>query len=181
MKSFISFIVSILRSIFGVKEPVDIPIPTPPVPIPPAPQPIPVKPNREILYEFARTQIGKDASPSDLADDTVGCAESVTNVLKYAGFWETIILSTWSLWRALETDLRYEEVFEPLPGDVIVYATDTGTGKIKHGHTGVVSFDGFVMSNNSNTGLWDEHLTLTSMKAYYEDLGGFPKHLFRVK
>ena len=34
------------------------------------------------LYQAAVNTLGRDASPDDLADDVVGCAESVSTIMK---------------------------------------------------------------------------------------------------
>jgi len=40
----------------------------------------PVKSPREILYETAKSFLGKDASPADEAPDEYGCAETVNEI-----------------------------------------------------------------------------------------------------
>lgn len=138
--------------------------------------------NRERLYTAAATFLGRDASPKNLADKDVACAESVSHVLAIAGFNVGKILSTLELGQTLLNDKRFVKIntIDVDAGDIIIYESGTGNGKIPHGHTGIVGINADVMSNNSDSGLWDLHLTLGSMKQRYQVIGGMVPHYFRV-
>lgn len=135
-------------------------------------------PQGALILAEAKKWLGKDASPEGLADNTVACAESVTHILMGIGYIGYTITGTYTLLRALQQAPEWVEVSNPLPGDVILYASGTGNGSIP-GHTGIVLENNFVASNNSNTGLWDTHLTLELMRQRYEVQGGFQRHCFR--
>lgn len=149
------------------------------LPKPSVPQTIPniVEP-RERLYNCALTFLGKDASPEGLASNDVACAESVSNVSRTAGYNFGKILGTILLADTLEKDSRFVEVFVPLLGAIIIYVSGTGNGLIYHGHTGIIGMNGKVMSNNSDGGIWDTHLTLDLMKNRYEIRGGMKPRYF---
>ncbi len=130
-----------------------------------------------ILTE-AKKWLGKDASPANAVDKSVACAESLTNILKSIGYMDYIITGTYTLLQAFLGASEWVSVTNPLPGDVILYASGTGNGSIP-GHTGIILENNFVASNNSNTGIWDTHLNLESMRQRYEVVGGFPRKFFR--
>lgn len=132
------------------------------------------------LHESAKSLLGVDASPSDLAPDELGCAETVSNVINKAGFKMPIILSTRELFNYFSREDSWAEVINPLAGDVILSPTGFG-GKngITNGHTGIVGLNGVVMSNDSPTGKFLENYTLKSWEARYKIKGGYPIYFFR--
>jgi hypothetical protein len=123
--------------------------------------------------------IGQDASPKDLAVDGLGCAESLSTILR--GIMPTfpVVTGTWSLWDVLRGHADFWEVDTPERGDIILSVTGTGFG-VFPGHTGVVSDDAKVMSNDSADGIWRENYTLESWKDRYELRGGFKTRFFRL-
>lgn len=130
------------------------------------------------IYNFAKTLIGKDASPNNLAPDELACAETVSYILKslYPTF--PIITGTWTLWDYLKKSKDFTEVLIPKKGDIIISPTGTGNGKIT-GHTGFLGENGVILSNNSSTGKLDNHFTQTTWKGRYQGLGGLPIYYFR--
>lgn len=135
------------------------------------------QPNIE-LYNFAKSKLGKDIAP---IENELACMEAV-NML-FAGFIGFQIgggLSTYLGYRALKTNKRFIQTSNPQLGDVIISPSGYGNGKIKHGHIGIISDTGKIMSNNSETGLWDEHLTLEIWKRKYQKVGGFPIYYYRL-
>lgn len=129
----------------------------------------------EKIYRRAKSLLGQDASPRDLVRDDVACAESLCNVLEIP-----VITGTYTLNYFLATSPLFEKVFNPVRGDIIISPTGTGNGQII-GHTGIVSDNGKIMSNNSNSGLWDEHLDISLWNWRYANLGGFPINYYRRK
>ena len=79
------------------------------------------------------------------------------------------------MYRSLLTDKRFKRVNTPEKGDIIISPTDYGQG---YGHTGIVSDGGKIMSNNSKTFLWDEHLSIGEWWLKYKT---FPIALFRYQ
>lgn len=132
------------------------------------------------ILAVAKSWLGKDASPEGLADNTVACAESVTHILMGIGYIGYTITGTYTLLRALQQAPEWVEVSNPLPGDIIISPSGMG-GKngITSGHVGIYAENDQIMSNNSNTGLWDLHLNLASWTARYKVLGGYPILYFR--
>jgi hypothetical protein len=144
--------------------------------LPPEKEPIQAK---KTLADVGRMFIGKDASPRDLVDDELGCAESVSEVIRCLVDFP-IITGTWTLWDKLRKDDRFEEVGEPAEGDIIISPTGTGNGKVV-GHTGVVGKDNTVMSNNSFTGTFEVTHTIQEWMDFYMGKGAFPVYYYRLK
>lgn len=134
----------------------------------------------QIIYEVATKYIGVDASPSDLAPDELGCAESVSNILIEAGCDLAVCLSTNRLYHVLSESSFWKPATDPQKGDVILAVTGQG-GKngVTNGHVGIIGKGTTIMSNNSATGKWDTHLNLATWDSRYTQLGGYPKYIFR--
>ncbi len=138
-------------------------------------------PRKQHLYDTAVSLIGLDASPNDLAPDEYGCAESVSDVIRTAfpliNF--PTLLSTRMLCARLETSADFEEMAEPLYGDIIISVTGSGNGSVLNGHTGVVGHHG-IMSNSSQTGTWEQNYTLDAWNRHYALKGGMRTRFFRI-
>ncbi len=69
---------------------------------------------------------------------------------------------------------------EVVPGTIIISPTGLGTNpQMPHGHVGIVSSDGKIMSNTSATGLWMENYDLVSWHERYAVGGGYPVKFFK--
>ncbi len=160
------------------------PEPMPPKPIEPVPPlhiPVdepkpPVVSKREELYNLAKKCLGKDIAATQ---NELGCAEAMSFILRGIGkilpkgeFLSTSLLDAWLQKNATR-------ITEPLPGDIVMYATGTSTKGAEHGHVLVQGYHG-LMSNNSLNGLWEQTHTTESAKTYYETKLGFPPHYYRV-
>ena len=109
-----------------------------------------------------------------------GCAESVNNVVfKAFGDYAGGDLSTARMYLAIQNNWKFAQVTTPIKGDIIISPTGYGNGSMPNGHTGIMGDNGQIMSNNSDTGIWDIHYNLASWKARYVDQGGFPQIYFR--
>lgn len=138
--------------------------------------------NRQKIYKTALSFIGKDASPNDLAPDELGCADSVSSVLKIALGSEVGIsytVSTAQLYRELLSSKAYMLVQTPKAGDVLVSPTGLGNGQLSNGHTGIWGENGKIMSNSSYTGTFEQNFDINSWRARYVTLGGFQMCTFR--
>lgn len=144
--------------------------------------------NRRKIYNAAIRFLGVDASPNDLAPDEVGCADTVSSVLKYALGKDMGIdytLATAVLYRELSTSKGYMRVKEPLEGDVLVSPTGYGDGDLSNGHTGIwgkinpKTGKRIIMSNNSLKGVFEENYDEDTWRARYVDIGAFPMASFR--
>ena len=137
--------------------------------------------NRIKLYLTALGYLGVDASPLDEAIDDLGCADSVSRVVKSA-FPEAFkgSISTAELYKQLIASPSFKKVMDIKAGDIIISPTGKGkTGKVKNGHVGIVGENDEIMSNSSATGLWTTNFTLKTWRARYRTLGGYPLIIFR--
>lgn len=135
---------------------------------------------RKALYEIAISALGTDASPADLAPDELGCAETVSNLIKRVLPHFPIVTGTWALLDVLAHSSNMVAVAgEPIPGDIMLFATGTGLG-IFPGHVGIVAKGRTVMSNDSRTGQFMQNYTVDSFRRRYAQTGGFPEHIFRI-
>lgn len=139
------------------------------------------------LYDVAYSFIGRDASPDDSAPDELACSESVSNIIQKAfpeGNFPTI-LSTKIMYNYFCNSTIFE--LSPIPTAGCVIISPTGTGVFEHGHVGIVgaheSPDGslWVMSNSSQSGLFEVNYTISSWHRYYEKKGQMPVLFFRVR
>jgi hypothetical protein len=133
-------------------------------------------PNGEKIYAEANRRVGTDASPSDLAPDELGCAETVSMILRYAGFNFPIIVSTARMYEQFKADPMWLEVTTPLRGDIIISPTGMGGPKIKNGHVGIMANGYHVFSNASSTGQWEKNYNLDSWKRRWNE---YPVYFFR--
>ena len=131
------------------------------------------------LTSVAHSFLGKDASPKDLAIDDLGCAESVSNILrKHLGDFP-IITGTWTLWQRLENDSRFEKVSMPRSGDIIISPTGTLANAPFPGHTGIMLDNTNVMANRSSTGEWAVDYNLQEWDDRWGSVG-FPIYYYRL-
>lgn len=134
------------------------------------------------LYFEALSFIGKDASPKDLADDEVGCADSVSALLleafgKDVGIQYTI--STASMYLQLKNSPGWARLQGPQRGAVIISPTGYGNGILANGHVGICGEKDLIMSNNSATGTWLQNYTTETWRNRYAIKGGFPIYYFK--
>lgn len=138
--------------------------------------------NRIRLYLKALSYLGVDASPLDEAIDDVGCADSVSRVVKSA-FPEAFkgSVSTAELYKQMIASPMFKKVKDIRCGDIIISPTGMGkTGKIKHGHVGIMGEDEEIMSNSSSNGLWTTNYTINGWVKRYREQGGYPIYFFRI-
>lgn len=167
-KTLFDHFLDLIYSILGITK-VEMP---PIVPIPP------IKPAREYILDVAETYIGKEASVKNLAPEELGCAESVSHILHkcFADFPDDITYTA-TLYSLLQQHPNFKRVLDFKPGNVIISPTGYGNGKVV-GHVGIMGRDGIIMSNNSNTGLWDTKFDLPKWIARYRNKGGLPIYVF---
>lgn len=131
-----------------------------------------------LIISLAKDHLGKDASPLDRANDELGCAESVTEILnKAVGF--PIVTGTWTLNRILERDRRFAPAHTPEPGMIAVAPTGMGKrGTI--GHTWIVGEMGIWYSNDSYSGKWMANYTEKTAYENYTKEKGIPIYLYKL-
>lgn len=148
------------------------------------PKPVP-KNYSEQIYQAAYKAIGKDNTPFDQVPDEVACVHHMSTILRGALKTFPIMDSTKVLFGYLEKSPAWEPLEAPEVGAIIVNVTDTGNGVVAHGHCGIVgkikSEDGspWVMSNDSDTGLWSVNYTVNSWKEHYQKKGGMKTFFYR--
>lgn len=133
---------------------------------------------KKTLVDLAKEHIGTDASPADLAPDELGCAETVTTILKKLYPKTPIITGTWTLWDYFEKHPNWFPMQQPEPGCIIISPTGTGNGKFP-GHVGIMLDDGTIASNDSFTGKFERNYDLDTWKARYQEKGGFPVYYYK--
>lgn len=128
------------------------------------------------IYETAKASLGKDMA---LTQKELGCAEALNAVFKLATGREVGGgVSTYRMYQSLLWDkdfIEIEGVQNCQKGDIIISPTGYGQG---FGHVGIISEDNKIMSNNSSTGLWDEHWTTGEWWLQYKT---FPIKFFRYQ
>lgn len=132
------------------------------------------------LVDYASVAIGSDVSPKDVVPDELGCAESVSNLLRAVLNDFPIITGTWTLWDRFENDPRFDAVTEPRAGDIIISPTGTLRNAPYPGHVGVMYDEENIMSSNSSNGKWEMNYTLDKWKARWASVG-FPIYFYRLK
>lgn len=142
------------------------------------------KSKQERFYEYAKSKLGIDVSPRDIAPDRLACAESLNEVVR--GFFGNPIgenlVSTKILFDKLCEDERFYQVAnsQVLPGDISIAVTGESTNGSPHGHCGVWGKE-TVMSNDSDTGKWSAHYTKDAWVKVFAGTLGFPLHTFRLR
>jgi hypothetical protein len=131
------------------------------------------------LLAAARSYIGRDASPRDLAPDQLGCAESVSMIIKDVLPDFPIITGTWVLRDRLDKDVRFKKVTVPMPGDIIISPTGTVAKAPFPGHVGILGADTTVMSNDSRAGKWEANYTIASWQKRW-GTAGFPVQFYSL-
>lgn len=164
------------------EEPPPMPTPDPlPEPIPEAPEPVQTEVG-QLLYLKSKSLLGQELTPNDEIPDYVGCVANLQVVFfkatgRYIGqgaaLYNTRALKNWML-----KDTAFELVTEHLPGDIYVYATGEGNGKVSNGHCGIVGKKDW-MNHDSKTGLWSANSSEEKSRAYFEVKGGYKRYVFR--
>ena len=129
--------------------------------------------------DICEQALGTDASPNDLAPDELGCAETVTTLMKKVWPETQIITGTWTLWDYLAHSTSFERVTVPTPGCIII--CPTVPGKPFPGHAGVFMNDMTIASNDSKTGKFIKNYDLDTWMARYVGKGGYTVYLYKHK
>jgi hypothetical protein len=136
-------------------------------------------PNR--LYQAARRVLNTDASPRDRAHDEVGCAETVTEIIKSVLPTFPIILGTATLLEHLKKDTRFVQVSTPQAGDIILSPTGSSSSTIvRNGHVGICGEGNEIMSNTSADGIFRANYTQETWDKRWTQ-NGYTKYYFRLK
>lgn len=144
---------------------------------------MPVTNLSEQLYEASKSLLGQQLCKNPV----LGCTESISKVINKAFGEHLAYDGTAQIYTEyLIVNSHWLEVTESEAGDIVVYVSGTNTNlRVQHGHILVqgknISPDGsvYMMSNNSNTGFYDTHLTKKMCVDYFQTFGGFEPHYFR--
>lgn len=163
---------------------IDISQNLPPVAPLPTNQAHSMNPTPIALYNEAYAALGTHLTLDPNVPKEVGCMEAVSKLLRGIGV-EGIpvagIPGTASGLTFLENSPQFEERHEtPLMGDIVMFATGTSTIGSQHGHVLVMGKE-WLMSNDSDTGLWAAKYTLATALHYFSTVLGFPIRTFRLK
>lgn len=137
---------------------------------------------KKTLLQVCKENIGKDASPKDLANDSLGCAETVTTLVKQIHPLTPIITGTYSLYDYLNDPKNgWMPIKAPEPEAIILSVTGTGNGTIR-GHAGILDENLNIMSNSSmpaTLGKFMVNFNMQTWKERYADKGGMKVHLYK--
>jgi hypothetical protein len=134
------------------------------------------------IYIKAKSKLETDASPRNLAPNTLSCAESTSTIVQLTDPRVPIITGTYSWYIYLKNSSLFIPVKIPLPGDIVNYPTGLGNGSIPNGHTGIVGDNNKIYSSNpaSNPpGIFDDRWTVITLQEYLGGRGGFPCYYYR--
>lgn len=131
------------------------------------------------LFKVAQASLGVDISPLDAVSDDLGCAESVSWIIRKVISDFPIITGTWTLNKKLSEDLRFERVYYYHPGTIIISPTGSGNGKIP-GHVGICGEGQDIMSADSFDGVFKLNFTQNTWRSRYGQLGGMPIYYYRL-
>jgi hypothetical protein len=131
------------------------------------------------LLDVCNANLGKDASPMDVADDSLACVDTATTILRQIRPETPHMVSTIQFDAYLANPAsKYVRVDVPQPEDIIISPTQ---GK-RTGHVGFFMEDGVIASNNSfgiNKGKFTKNYTLSIWKRRYKDTLGLNVFIYR--
>lgn len=137
-----------------------------------------------ILYGTAKGLLGTNLRP-DL--QPLACAGSVSAVIHKAFDEDINIIGTGEMYDYLCKSPKFEKIEEPEKGCIIISPTAQipQDSPLEHGHVGIYGQynapDGtpYIMSNNSETHVWDTQFTHRKWLDYYHIYGKIPVYYFR--
>jgi len=132
------------------------------------------------LADHAEDFLGTDASPADIAPDELGCAESVSMVIRKILPDFKIETATWLMKDQLDADSRFKRVTEAERDVIILSPTYSGNGTVV-GHVGIFGGSERIMSNSSTSGTWEYNYTLQKWVDYYRGKGGLKIYYYKLK
>lgn len=140
-------------------------------------------PTNQKLYEAAVALLGTDASPADEAPDELGCAETVSTILRKVLPDFPVTVSTYTLNEILKHHSLFKEVHyaqgELIPAGTIIICA-TVPNKPFPGHTGIFSTNSDIMSNDSRTGQFRLNYTLATWVARWFTKGGYVIRFYQL-
>ncbi len=141
-------------------------------------EPKPMTPSQKI-YATALTFIGKDASPTDEAPDELGCANTVSAIIRASGYQFAMFTSTYWMYEYLRLSKDWQKVDQPQKGAIIISPTGFGNKRMPNGHVGICGEGDKIMSNRSATGTLELNFTQESWRQRYAAVGGYPVYFYK--
>ena len=132
--------------------------------------------NMEKFLKICLDALDTDPSTPDVVKDELGCANTLSVLIKklYPDF--PIIVSTkdldWKLWQ----DKRFKRITEPEIGAIII-SPRTNT---QYGHCGVWITSEKIASNNSRTGLWQGNYSWSSWIQEFKINRKLPIYIYQL-
>lgn len=135
----------------------------------------------EELAKLAKEKIGTDFTDDKIVPDDVSCVFATTTILNELDpdipiMYHTKVFQDW-----LAGSLKFQEIYEPEAGSIVICATGTNTRPdiISNGHTGIYLDDFNIVSNSSESGLWQQNYDRLSWRQRFYYRGGFVIRLFK--
>lgn len=134
------------------------------------------KPMDTKFLEVCMDALDTDPSTPDGVKDEVGCAETLSTLIKkiYPDF--PVIFSTKNLDWKLYSDKRFKRITEPELGCIII----SPRNNIQFGHCGVFITSQRIASNNSQTGLFQGNYFWDSWIREFKDKRGLKIYIYKL-
>ncbi len=133
--------------------------------------------NEDKLIKYALEALDTDASPEDIAPDILGCAESVSNIIKKVLPDFPILTSTKDLDMKMFTDKRFKRCEIPNRGRIIV----SPRTRAKTGHTGIWITNETIASSDSRTGKWQGNYSYNSWIEAFKYKKGLHIYIYEIQ
>ena len=133
--------------------------------------------NNEKFLKICLDALDTDPSTPDGVKDEVGCAETLSVLIKKIFPDFPILVSTKDLDWKLFSDKRFERITIPEMGCIII---SPRTNTI-YGHTGMFITSERIASNDSKTGLFKGNYSWNSWIKEMKDRRGLKIYLYRIK
>lgn len=133
--------------------------------------------NMEKFIKVCLDALDTDPSTPDVVNDEVGCADTVSHLIKKIFPDFPILVSTKDLDWKLFQDKRFERTTEPERGAIVI-SPRTNT---VYGHAGVFITNERIASNNSKTGLFQGNYDWNSWIKTFKEGRGLKIYVYKIK
>lgn len=168
-------LIALMKQLLAI-ETAQMPQNAPVAPALPTSPSIPMKVTNEQLYEAAKAHLGLHLTLDPSVPPDLGCAECWSFVARFAGI--PIPNGGFPGTTGIGSFIRQSGLFKkanvPTPGTTVLAETGTSTKGSPHGHVGIMGQNGWIMSNDSDTGLFVAKYTAATWNAYFSTTLGFP-------
>lgn len=137
----------------------------------------------EMLCAKAKSLMGRHLTLNPVVPPELGCAECWSLIARESdlpipngGFAGTPAIANF-----IRTSGLFVQVQTPKAGTTVLAETGTSTKNDPHGHVGIMDADGWIMSNDSDTGLLAKKYTNALWIKYFSTALGFPTTYWDLK